>query len=198
VLVRVRDDDVLLQSRGWENPFARFRQLHEWILETDCVVHVPAILVNEIQEYPDCIAYVKEQTQEGRMLPEVHGMEHIDYGKLTKEDARDRLLRAKNWINDTFGYTPTIYYSQWGASQPHLHEAAAEVDLVLIDTSKRTVLEGPGGVIQKLKDGLPPAQLNGVEVMIHWWNAGARLARMCQVIKHGSWDGAKAANPKLF
>lgn len=198
MLLRVRDDDVLLPSRAWGDPFLRFKELHEWILLTDCVVHVPAICVNEIQDFPQCIAYIKEQTQDGRMLPEVHGMEHIDYGALAKDDVRERLCRARDWIAETFDHVPTVYYSQWGATQPHLHEAAAEANLRLVDTQGAYTLEGPTGAVAQLKGGMSIKELDGREILMHWWTRGPRLLRVCKSIKYGSYAAAMQADPKLF
>ena len=95
-MIRVRDDDVLIRSSGCDS-FKRFKQVHSWICESDKFIHVPAVLVTEIQEFPECIKFVREETQAGRMMPETHGFEHIDYAKLTKDEIIEHLKRCKEF-----------------------------------------------------------------------------------------------------
>lgn len=198
MLIRVRDDDVLVHSSQYKDSFARFQEIHGWMLLSPDILHVPAILVQDIQQYPSCIAYCREQAAEGRMLAEIHGWTHHDYGRLPKTQVYDEILRAKEWVSETFGRVPEIWYTPWGSSQPHLHEVASELNLRLVDTSRTTTLEGKSGIIRRLVAGLPIEQLNGIEIFWHWWTAGARLLRLCKAVEAGSWAAAAEANPKLF
>lgn len=198
MLLRIRDDDVLLHSRGHENPFARFKQIHEWTLLSADIVHVPAILVEDIQEFPGCVEYVKEHTANGSMLPEIHGLRHVDYGALSKQQVLSDIAEARDWIEKTFDRAPRIWYTPWGASQPHLHEAAAELGLVLVDVSRIVKMEGETGVCANLRNGMSVERLDGLEIFMHWWNGGSRLLRVCEAVRHGSWAAAEIADPGLF
>ena len=196
--IYVRDDDVLLSSSSYSTPFQRFKQIHEWIEKDSRFIHRPGILVSEIQGFPECIEYVKDKLKNTeQMQPEIHGLQHIDYGKLTKEEVKRQLVICQEWFLLNLEWTAARWYTPWGASQPHLHEAAAEVGLELVDTSKINKLEGRYGVVQRLKDGSPDF-LEGQEIFMHWWSGGSRLLRVIETVKHGSWEAAAKANVELF
>jgi len=191
-MIYVRDDDVLLPSSSWGSPFLRFKQIHEWILEVpEYVVHIPAILVTEIQGFPEAIAYIKEQTADGRMQPEIHGLEHIDYGKLSLHEVKDHLKQCTQFLLDAFDIHPTIWYTPWGANSPVLQEAATDLGLKLTDCSNINKLSGRYGMVQQLKDGHDPRKfLEEKEIFMHWWERGERLQRVLKAIKAGSWEAA--------
>lgn len=197
-MIYVRDDDVLIQSSSFKDPFKHFQTVHGWMCETDKVLHVPAILVTEIQEFPECIEFIKQETAKGRMRPEIHGLRHIDYGKLPNEEVRNHLVQCINFIEDNFDSAPAKWYTPWGASQPHLHEVAKELKLELVDCSAINKLAGRYGIIQRMKDGVNLRKLEEQEIFFHWWEGGVRLKRAIEVIKHGSWAAAKAANGDWF
>ena len=59
LMIQIRNDDVLLTSRGWPDPVKRIKQLHSWVAEfPEHVIHVPAILVAEIQKFPEAVEFV--------------------------------------------------------------------------------------------------------------------------------------------
>lgn len=197
-MIYVRSDDVILPSKTWSDPVGRFRQQQEWIESAPNIIHVPTILVTEIQEFPDCIQYIKDKIPEGKMIPQIHGLRHIDYGKLSKDEVKEHLKICKDKMFEWFGQIPTKWYSPWGSTQTFLHEAAAEENLQLIDCSNILPLEGRYGVVQRLKDGEPISNFDNKELFIHWWTKGARLARVCAVARYGSWDAAVREKPELF
>lgn len=197
-MIYIRDDDVLLSSKGFSDPVVRLKQIHGWICESPKLMHVPTILCKEIQDFPEAIEYVKEETLAGRMLPQLHGWEHIDYAKLTQPQIQYHLEISKFWMVDNLDVLPTRWYTPWGANAPHLYAAAKECDLTLIDTSNRIVLEGPTGVLASLKKGIPVDYLDEQEIFLHWWQRGLRLWRLALVAKHGSWQAAAAAKPEVF
>lgn len=196
--IRIRDDDILVNSSSYPDSFGRFKQIHEWICESTQFIHVPTILVKEIQQFPECIEYIRNETKEGRMLPEIHGHEHVDFAKISKEDLKEKFKLCKEFLWEKFEAHPRYVYSPWGASQPHLHEAAEECGLKLIDCSQIMKLEGKHGIVQRLKDGEDPSKFYGCEFFTHFWAGGARLKRIVEVFKHGSWEEAKKANRELF
>ena len=197
-LIRIRDDDILVHSSSYEDTFGRFRQVHEWVCESKQFIHVPTILVEEIQEFPDCIEYIKQETKEGRMLPEIHGHRHVDFAKLPKEELIDKFKLCKEFLWEKFEVKARYVYSPWGANAPHISDACEETGLKLIDCSRIMKLEGKHGIVQRLKDGEKLSNFYGCEFFTHFWGGGARLKRIVEVFKHGSWAAAKEANRELF
>ena len=205
-MIRVRDDDVLIGSSGIKDELARFKMVHEWICEVpETLIHVPTILVREIQDFPECIDYVRQETEAGRMLPEIHGAWHRDYASLTPDLIKLDMEYCKHWIQEQFGHTATKFYSPWGAGfdarGAHIRPACAEVGIELITCEHINKMNGRYGVIHQLKDGRPLSYLEDTkdrEIFRHWWEGMARLKRIIEVAKHGSWEAAKAANSKLF
>lgn len=196
--IRIRDDDVLMHSSGSKDAFGRFRGVHNIICRSDKFIHVPAILVTEIQDFPDCIDYIKEETASGRMLPEIHGLEHIDYGKLTRSEVKDHLIICREFIQNKFNHSATIWYTPWGASQPHLHEVSEALGIQLVDCSGIIKFQGRYGIQRRLMDGVDIKYFYGKELFMHWWEGGSRLERVVETGVHGSWEAAAKANPKLF
>jgi peptidoglycan/xylan/chitin deacetylase (PgdA/CDA1 family) len=198
-MIYLRDDDVLVGSSGHEDSFKKFQQVHRWICETDKLLHIPAILVTEIQAYPECIAYIKEETRKGRMSPEIHGYKHIDYGKLSYDEVVDHLRRCKNFIGEQFDITAKTWYTPWGANSPTLQQASAECGLILVDCSNLNKLNGRYGVIQEAKEGKNIAKLfDKKEIFYHWWQGGLRLKRMVEILKHGSIEAAMEHTEGIF
>jgi peptidoglycan/xylan/chitin deacetylase (PgdA/CDA1 family) len=202
-VIRVRDDDVLIGSSGVKDELARFKMVHEWICEVpDTLIHVPTILVTEIQKFPEAIDYVQEETEQGRMLPEIHGLSHKDYASLSTDEIQCDMEYCRDWIYKQFGHKPTKFYSPWGAGADergaHIGPACAEMDIELVTCEFINKMNGRYGVIQQLKDGRDLSYLGTQEIFLHWWESMARLKRIVEVAKHGSWEAAKAENRKLF
>ncbi len=202
-MIGIRDDDIILPSSSYENELDRVKQIHEWICEVpDRMIHIPTILVTEIQEFPEAVEWVRQETQEGRMLPEIHGFEHVNYAELTYETVVNQLEYCAGWIRRKFDYEPTRWYTPWGAGEDeagaHLRPAAEAVGLTLVTCKNINKLNGRYGVIQELKDGRDLSYLDNQEIFMHWWTGGSRLKRVVEVAKHGSWVAAKEANKRLF
>lgn len=206
-MIRIRDDDVLIPSSGWSNGLGRLQQIHAWICEVpDVLIHVPTILITEIQQFPECIDFVRNEAAEGRMEPQVHGLKHIDYADLTPDEIKRDLSACISWIKEHLGVTPTMWYTPWGAGFDdrggHLPHAAEEVGLKIVGTRPEEIckIRGQYGVPRRLEDGASLSVFDGKEIFVHWWEGGARLKRIVEVAKHGSWAKAKAApeNSELF
>jgi peptidoglycan/xylan/chitin deacetylase (PgdA/CDA1 family) len=196
--VFIRDDDILGPSSEWKSSFGRFKQIHEWLKDAPNFIHIPTIMVNDIKSFPECIEYIKEETKLGFMQPEIHCLDHVDYGPFSKEKVRSDLEICKEFIAKELAYLPTRWYTPWGASQPHLHEVASELQLKLIDCSALLELSGQEGVVQQLRKGVPLSNYYGKELFIHYWSRGNRVKRVCQVYKYGSWQAAVKADPELY
>lgn len=197
-MIYVRDDDVLVGSSSHPDPLKHFKTVHNWICETDKLLHVPTILVTEIQQFPEAIEYVREETAAGRMRPEIHGFQHIDYAKLSKEEIEDHLKRCYQFMYEKLGCVPNRFYTPWGANAPHIKEAANNLGLQLIDCSNLNKLQGRYGIVQRLRDGEDPKFLEEQEIFFHWWEGGLRIKRVIEVLKHGSWSAAQAVNKDWF
>lgn len=196
--IRIRNDDVLVDSSGRHKgkEVGRFRGFHKLVCQDlRHFIHVPAILVKEIQEFPDCIEYIKAETAAGRMLPEIHGWEHKDYAALTPEAIVIEISAAKGFIQDQFNYTPKFWYSPHGAGADvrgaHLKWAAEELGLTLVTCEniiKPSVLAEDVRAVAGLdrRTGKIPmpqtmtkeqllAKWEGKEIFRHWWEGVGAL-----------------------
>ena len=202
-MIRVRDDDVLLSSKSTDKPLTKFKMVHEWICEVpEKLIHVPTILVTEIQEFPEAIEYIRQETAEGRMIPEIHGLQHIDYAALEHDEIVNQLEYCRGWIKKYLGCDVTRFYTPWGAGADergaHIRPATEAVGLEMVTCEDINKMNGRYGVIRELKDGNTIDYLQGKEIFLHWWENVTRLKRIVEVIKHGGWEEAKAVNRKLF
>src|SRR3990167_8760569 len=108
-MLLVRDDDILVHSREFAGrEFDRFKGAHELLCQAPGkLLHAPAILVSEIQDFPQCIEYVQTETIAGRMQPELHGYKHIDYASLSIDEVREHLQKCIEWYYSTFNMFPS-------------------------------------------------------------------------------------------
>ena len=196
-MIYVRNDDVLIHSSSWTRPLMRMQQIHEWIQDVKNwpVMHRPGILTTEIQEHPECIEWIKEETLQRRMDPQLHGVEHVDYGKFTYDGLIEQLKIGKGWMEDNLTVTPTLWYTPWGAGeavgQEWMWKAAAQVDLQLVSCAKINKLNGRYGMVQIAKEGHDLRKfLHEKEIFMHWWERGERLQRVLKAIDAGSWEAA--------
>lgn len=196
-MIRLRDDDVLLRSKGWEDPFGRFKQVHEWARLSDQILHVPSLLVEEIREhFPHAAEYIRTETRSGRMAPQFHGMFHIDYAALPVEHVLEHLTEGAEWMEDAIGVRPTKWYTPWGANAEHLYKAAAEASMDLVDCSEIYTIQR---CTRELREGTVTVdQIKDREIFLHWWEAGLRVKRLAYALNHGSWQAAADVHRELF
>ena len=191
-MIRVRDDDVLVNTSSSQNPVKKFKMVHEWICEVpDTLLHVPTILVTEIQEYPDIIPFIREEAAEGRMEVQIHGLQHIDYAKLEEDEIANHLEYCRGWIRKHLGCESTKFYTPWGAGADGtgevIHHAAARVGMEVVTCEKTRNLSGGCGVVQALYQGQDLHEFMGDrEILLHWWENVTRLKRVVEVLKAGS------------
>lgn len=177
--VRIRDDDVLVHSSQWEDPFKRFRGFHNVVCQdTEHFIHVAAILCTEISAFPEAIDFIKAEVTAGRMEAQIHGWKHIDYGQLIRGDVKHHLGRCFEFFLENDLPTPTIFYTPWGASQRHLHDVAEEMGLRLVDTSG---IIHPGQASDKLKIDSDTLFFEGKEILRHWWEGCGSLNEFIQL-----------------
>lgn len=179
--IRIRDDDVLIHSSQWPDPFKRFRGFHGVVCQdTEHFIHVPAILATEIRAFPEAIEFIQKETTAGRMEPQIHGLKHIDYGALSFNEVMDHLDECFQFFRDHELPKPTLWYTPWGASQEHLHEAAFARGLRLVDTSG---IIHPGlarDLLNRLKN---VEQWEGREIFRHWWESVGALDEFVKTYK---------------
>jgi hypothetical protein len=195
--IKIRDDDVLITSRGRKGKeFERFRGFHNAVCQdVRHFIHIPAILCKEIQEFPECIEYIKAETASGRMIPELHGWEHKDYALLSLEEVYSELMKSREWIYKNLNCNITKFYSPHGAGADkrgaHLKVAAEEAGLTLVTCAG---MIKPSALVFDVRavsgrdknTGLIPmpasmtkAQLlqkwEGKEILNHWWSGMGSL-----------------------
>lgn len=213
LMIRMRDDDVLVPSRSWKDPFGRFRQVHEWIARCfPQVIHCPGIIIKGgpnsagLEDFPECIEYIRRETEAGLMLPEYHAVYHVDPEQLSFPVIREHLAEGCDWIEEQFKVRPTRWYTPWGADSEKLRAAAQEAGLELVGVDKHWKLDRTvGRIADEARTGetshpgeYPAEYLDGQEISFHWWEGGARVARLCAVVRHGSWEAAEKAERELF
>lgn len=203
--IRIRDDDVLVGSSGRTGKeFDRFKGFHNAICaDTRYFIHVPAILAREIQQFPECVKFVRDETAAGRMLPEIHGWEHKDYANLSVADCIEELEKAKKFILETFNYKASIWYTPHGAGADtrgkHLHIAAKEAGLTLVTcegVNKPSALvfdvrRVKGRDISTGSKEMPPSMTKeqllekwqGKEIFRHWWEGHGALTESIRFFK---------------
>jgi len=183
-MIYIRDDDVLIRSRAYSDPFAQFVKVHEIICSNDRIKHVPAILTTEIQEFPQAISYIRQETKAGRMEPQIHGLRHIDYGKLHGDDIAQHLAICIKFHEDNFGVRPTKFYTPWGASSPDIMAACNVLDLEMVDCSAAKKLGGKHGAYQAMKEGKDlHKKWEGRDILIHWWENTDRLQLVVEMLR---------------
>lgn len=195
-MIRLRDDDVLITSKGWADPFARFATVHRWATISPGILHVPSLIVEDLSDFPQCVEFIRDETAAGRMEPEFHGMLHIDYAALERPHVLEHLHEGIEWMEQNIGRRPKIWYTPWGANAEHLWTAADEVGLQLVDCTKIYTIQR---VTRELRLGETTVDaVKDREVFLHWWEAGLRVKRLAHALNHGSWQAAAKAEPELF
>ncbi len=184
-MIYIRDDDVLVHSSGNKHPFQAFSKIHRWLINEvpEHFLHIPTIVVKDIQAYPECVEYVREETKEGRMRPELHGLEHIDYNALNYGEVLEHLEQSIEWMKEELICIPTRWYTPWGANSDMLRAAAQQFNLQLVDTSNTIEPAKFLGYLRKL--GRADYQ-NDFEIFIHWWERGLRVRRIVSVYKYAT------------
>jgi peptidoglycan/xylan/chitin deacetylase (PgdA/CDA1 family) len=159
-------------------------------------MHVPTLIISQLEEFPECIEYIREETKQGRMEPELHGMFHVDYGTLSPQHIREHLAESIDWMESYVGRSPEYWYTPWGQCTPHMLEAAQMYNLELVGVDRDWSL---GKVTSRLREGrISLAELEERDLFFHWWEGGCRVLRLAKVLNLGSWEEAALTEPELF
>ena len=193
-MLRIRIDDVLVkESSCRKDPQKRFAQICRWLEQTPHIKHVPTILVEDIQKYPETIELIKLKTSQGKMFPELHGWEHVDYNKLTETEIAKHLFKSIRWFENMLGIRPTIWATPWGAEGEKLSILAGDFGLTVEGVAS---CWDPGKWLNETSKQDSP--IMGVTVMDHWWTTGLRLLRISAVVQHNSFSLAKEKRYDLW
>jgi hypothetical protein len=197
----MRNDDILRFSKGHKDPAAKFAKYHRWMLEgLEVFKHVPTILVREIQQFPETVAYIKKEAAEGRMFPELHGYEHVDYAALPEKEVEEHLEKSIEWMEKALGILPKRFYTPWGAdaNNPVISTVSSKFGLIPIDVSKVVMLGQAQELVRENSIEFSYQHLKGREILTHWWQRGLRVPRIVKSFKYGSWEEAELAEPDCF
>lgn len=189
----VRNDDILNETSAKKmigKEFDRFKFIHRMIMETDSLVHMPTILCTEIEMYPEAIQYIENETAAARMCPQLHGWEHKDYVHLAEYEIVDMLEESLGWFEDNLNTQFTIWATPWGGTSELAVEVCTSMGIEL-QTTNSTITPGEALRIAKA-DG----EDTGQTILHHWWDRGLNLFRLCEVLKHGSYEAAAEADER--
>lgn len=197
MLVRIRIDDVMGGSSAFtkERGEHRFNQIHRWIVQSKSLIHVPTILVEDIQKYPNIIDLIKTETAAGKMDPQLHGYQHIDYGAITPEEIDEHLVKSIKWFQTVLNKEPTVWATPWGAYSETIKEAASKRFLEVETTAN---IIPPGRAVEIAKNANSIRVLFGQTVMTHWWSLGLNILRLVEIANYGSYKTAARKRPQLF
>lgn len=197
-LIRVRTDDVLVHSEPMKGrEFQKWRKHHQWVIEgPSYFYHTAAILCKDIQDFPEAIEYIKKEVAEGRLGLDLHGWEHIDYGRLEREEIGLHLEQSFEFFLKTFNCLPYRWATPWGANSENIRKAARQYSLIVEGVRDPVVDQGVAVSMVQQADSIDP--MIGKVIMVHWFERGLKLLRIVQTAKYGSWKLAELANPEWF
>lgn len=197
-LIRVRTDDVLVHSDAMQgHEFEKWRKHHHWVLEApDNFFHTAAILCSEIQDFPEAIAYIQKESAEKRLTLDLHGWQHIDYGKIPQAEIEEHLEKSFEFFYKTFNCLPFRWCTPWGANSEGIRKAARKYSLIVEGVHDPVIDQGQAVGLVQQNNGT--SILLGKTVMVHWFERGLKLWRIVQAAKYGSWEAAVKAHPEEF
>lgn len=197
-LIRVRTDDVLVHSDSMAGAeFEKWKKHHQWVLEAPLYFyHSAAILCKEIQDFPEAIAYIKKESEEKRLILDLHGWEHIDYAKISQEQIELHLEQSFEFFMKAFNCLPVRWATPWGANSEGIRKAARKFSLVVEGVNDPVIDQGQAVKLVHTYDSAEI--LRGRVVMVHWFERGLKLWRIIQTAKYGSWQKAAEKHPEEF
>jgi hypothetical protein len=186
MLKRIRFDDVLWSTsdkkiKGKE--FAKFKKHIDWC-NSVYITLTPAILCQSIEEHPECIEYVKEETRLGNMYPDLHGWDHGPYETRTVDEIKQHLDLSIEWFDKNLGVTPIRWVTPHGSNTVAMQDAAREFGLIIEDTDYPVIDQKELDTHLRVTKDL--SVMDDRVLMVHWWERGLRLYRIARIIKYGS------------
>lgn len=197
MIARVRFDDILWES---SDPKMRGRELQKfqkhiaWCSALKVTLS-PAILCQEIEKFPEGIAYIKEKIQsDERFFPDLHGWDHGPYGDRTQAEIEEHLEQAFTWFETNLEVTPHRWVTPHGANSYPIQAAARKFGLTVEDTKYPVIDQKEADT--KIRETRTAACLDDRVIMVHYWERGLRLLRVARIIEFGTADNAIAETKK--
>lgn len=173
-MIYVRDDDVLLKRMAHTDAAGEFVNVHN-IIEKYGYTHCPALLTNDLNEFPEVIEFIRYKTQQGKMIPQLHGSSHIDYAKLSVKEIQEDYRRCQDWFLSNIGVRFTKHYTPWGAggrrkdgtpmvNGTHIAPTANAMGISVVDMYKPL---DPRHILSDTETSF--SKYDGRTIVIHWW-----------------------------
>jgi hypothetical protein len=191
-------DDVLVHSEPMKDQeFAKFKKHVEWCNEASELFYpTAAILCSEIQDFPECIEWIRSGLDEGKLYIDLHGWEHVDYAKLHANVIDEHLEKSFEFMLKHFGCLPIRWATPWGRHSDDIRTACRKFSLRWEGTQNPVLDQGIA--MKDVRESGSIDCLQGKVVMVHWFERGLKLWRIVQTGIHGSWDAAAQEFPKEF
>jgi len=186
VLKRIRFDDVLWSTsdekiKGKE--LQKFKKHVNWCKNIDILL-TPAVLCQDIEKFPECIEYIREETEQGNLYPDLHGYDHGPYADRSVDEVKKHLEMSIEWFYKNLGVTPIRWVTPHGANTVQMQDAARVFGLVIEDTSYPVLDQKELDTDLRLNKDL--SVMKNRILMVHWWERGLRLYRIARIIEYGS------------
>lgn len=193
MVARIRFDDVLWQSgdaklKGKE--LDRFRMHIDWCAGID-VPLTPAILCQEMDEFPEGIVYLKQLIDQG-MVMDLHGFDHGPYAPRTQEEVESHLEQSVEWFDTNLGVTPVRWVTPHGANSRNMINAARKFGLTIETTEDPVIDQREADKVLRTTRDL--SKLDGKVIMSHFWERGSAIYRISRIIQHGTVEKAIMAS----
>lgn len=190
---RIRFDDVLWKS---SDPKMAGREMQKFVKHINWCQNIdvpltPAILCQDIEQFPESITWLREKTEEGIIYPDLHGVDHGPYAPRSQAEVEEHLDKAQEWFKQHLGVPAIRWVTPHGADSPAMQAAADKFDLV-IETTGFPVVDQKV-LDTKLRETRDLELLNGIVIMCHYWERGLRLYRIARIIEHQSVEAAMEA-----
>jgi peptidoglycan/xylan/chitin deacetylase (PgdA/CDA1 family) len=181
---RIRFDDAITNSsdpklRGKE--VQKFFKNVNWCVNTG-VLLTPAILCQDIEEFPDGIKLLREMTEEEVIYPDLHGWDHGPYAPRSQAEVEEHLDKSMVWFKKNLGVLPIRWVTPHGADSAAMQAAAGKFNLV-IETTDYPVIDQKT-LDPRLRETRDLSVMTERVVMVHWWEHGLRLYRIARIIEH--------------
>jgi len=126
-MIVFRNDDIFLTKSvrsGQIYNFKKFKESHELLKGR---IHILSIIASEIDNYPEMKDYILANKKDFRFG--IHGWEHSDYSKMTKEQIKKELTMARDKIEDTFEVEVKWFFPPWNRVSESTRKACNEIGL---------------------------------------------------------------------
>lgn len=197
MISRIRFDDILWKSSDPKmngKELQKFQKHINWCNELQVTLS-PAILCQDIEQFPEGITYIKEKmASDERFYPDLHGWTHGPYGDMPEEDICHHLRQAFRWFDKNLGVLPHRWVTPHGANSYAIQAAARRFSLSVEDTKFPVIDQKNADTL--LRETRKPESLDDRVIMVHTWERGLRLLRIARLLEFGTVEAAIAETRK--